>query len=129
MLATRARPPLFVAGFGVLALALGVNAPGIPLQPPPAALYEVHVKLRTEGTPLAIAATGMRIEPMFSSVMYAHHDPRARWIVVTASTAGTPEDLVARVAADPSVEQAFLAPQITLPTTDSPFADDSCPVT
>ncbi|MEO7091836.1 MAG: S8 family peptidase, partial [Polyangiales bacterium] len=67
--------------------------------------------------------------PMFSSVMYAHHDPRARWIVVTASTAGTPEDLVARVAGDPAVEQAFLAPEITLPTSDAPFADDSCPVT
>lgn len=127
MFASRVRPPLFVAGLGALALALGIGVPRSA--PPPAARYEIHVKLRTEAAPLAIAATGMRIEPMFSSVMSAHDDPRARWVVVTATTAGAPEDLVARVAADPAVEQAFLAPQISLPTATGVAADDSCPVT
>ncbi len=126
MFASRVRPPLFAAAFGLLALALGVEAPGIPLTPP-TSLYELHVKLRAEGVPLSIAASGMRIEPMFSGVTYAQQDPLARWIVVTASTTGTPEDLVARVASDPAVEQAFLAPQISLPTTA--VVDDSCPVT
>ena len=125
MFASRVRPPLFVAGLGLLALALGVDAPGIPQ---PGTVYELHIKLRAEGTRLAIAATHTRIEPMFSRVTYAHHDPRAQWIVVRELTTDTPEDLVARVAADPGVEQVFLAPEITLPTTDL-AADDSCPVT
>ncbi len=124
MFASRVRPPLFAAGLGLLALV--ALAPGSPPSPP--VLYELHVKLREEGMPLAIAATGMRIAPMFSSVTYAQHDPRARWIVVTASTTATPAQLVARIAADPAVEQAFLAPEITLPTTVA-VIDGSCPVT
>lgn len=126
MFATRIRPPLFAAALALLALADGV-ALHTPVKPLAPALYELHVKLRIEGMPLAIAATGLRIDPMFSSVRYAQHDPRARWIVVTASTGEAAEELVARVAADPAVERAFLAPQISLPTATT--AEASCPVT
>lgn len=121
MLATRSGTPLLVAGLATLALGLSAAPPAPPL-------HEIHVKLRAEGMPLAIAATGMRIEPMFSSVTYAQHDFRARWVVVTA--AGAPEDLVARLEADPAVEQAFLAPEVSLPTSvtiDAP--GESCPIT
>lgn len=118
MLASRARPPLLLAALAALATAL------VPTRAPPAE-HEIHVKLRADGGALGIAAAGLRIEPMFSAIAAAHDDWRARWIVATGT--GEPADLVARIAADPGVEQAFLAPEIALPSTAS--ADGSCPVT
>ncbi len=124
MFANRARPPLLLATIGFGALVLAAPHGGTPRS------YELHVKLRSEAVPLAIAAT-MRSEPMFDATTIAAHDDRARWIVVTAATLGTPEDLAVQLAADPAVEQAFLAPEVTLPVesgTRSP-AEDRCPVT
>lgn len=132
MFASRARPPLLLAS-----IALGALVVAAPHgRTPRPGRYELHVKLRGEGMPLVVAVFGsMRTEPMFDASTIAAHDQRARWIVVTALTQGAPEDLVAQVSADPAVEQAFLAPEITLPTESGARAgapagaDDRCPVT
>ena len=128
MFASRIRAPLLLAS-----VALGASLLVQRSKPPRRThLAQVHVKLRAEGAPLAIAATaGMRIEPMFSALSIAAHDARARWIVVTAATAGADDEIVKLLEADPAVEQAFVPPHTSLPTTEraSSSADDRCPVT
>jgi subtilisin family serine protease len=82
-------------------------------------LVEVHVKLRP-GTELAHA------RPLFTHlppVATWDWDERRQWVVVDV-----PADRVAELAADPAVEEAFVAPQISLPSMPSP-AEDSCPIT
>lgn len=138
MFAIRARPPLTLATVATVAtLGLGLLATLSALvetRPTPATgvrRYELHVKLRAEGMQLASAGFGaLQVAPMFAP---GTADARARWMVVTAMSASSAEALVAQLAADPAVEQAFLAPEITLPTEararTQARADDRCPVT
>ncbi|MBA3459827.1 MAG: S8 family serine peptidase [Deltaproteobacteria bacterium] len=131
MFASRARPPYLLAAAG-LGVALLVCDPK-PTTPARERLVKLHVKLRAEGAPLAIAATeGMRIEPMFSAMTIAAHDDRARWVIVTTATAGADDEIVKLLEADPAVEQAFVPPHTSLPTTERAFSgreDERCPVT
>lgn len=130
MLATRARPPLAAVALGVLGTAAALISPRPRDAAPPtaSARIELHVKLRGEGAAFAVARVGgLSIAPMFDAPTIAAHDARARWIVVRAT--GSPDELVARLGADPDVEQVFVAPEVTLPTQPRPRADDRCPVT
>jgi subtilisin family serine protease len=125
MLASRARTslPLTLASVALGATLIARTATAPPHGPAQAKhLAEIHVKMKAEGMPLAIAATiGMRIEPMFDDAARASHDDRARWLVVTAATAGADADVADEIAADPAVEEAFVAPHIDLPTAGDPF--------
>ena len=78
-------------------------------------LVEVHVKLRP-GHELAHA------RPLFTHLpAVAAWDDRARWVRIDV-----PADRVAELAADPGIEEAFVAPVISLPSVP---AKDSCPIT
>src|SRR5205814_8946843 len=114
MLASRVRTSLPLT---LASLALGASLVARTTAPPHAHathLAEIHVKMKAEGAPLAVAATiGLRVEPMFA---HAAHDDRARWLVVTAATAGPDADVADQIAADPEVEEAFVAPHIDLPS-------------
>ncbi len=83
-----------------------------------AATVEVHVKLRAH----AIAIAGAR--PLFTHLPadVSADDPRTRWVRVEVSA-----DQVAALAADPSVDEAFVAPEVSLPSV--PAKDDACPIT
>ena len=138
MLASRVRPPIALASVLAAATVAGsliCHPPSPPVAKRATHLAQIHVKLKAEGMPLAIAATdGMRIEPMFDAISVAAHDVRARWIVVTAATDGPDQAVADRIAADPAVEQAFVSPRVSLPTTERPFGesradDDRCPIT
>ena len=105
----------------------------------------VHVKLRSGGAVAsALGRMGDRAEAMFAPLppgAYADPppgsspddvDPRARWLRVRADSPGDAHRLAARLAADPTVEQAFVEPEITLPTSRrrrAPLDGESCPVT
>lgn len=75
----------------------------------------IHVKLRSNARP----STPLFVE----SYALAGDDPRARW-----STIDVPADqidaAIAKLEADPDVEEAIAPPVITLPSA----ADDSCPI-
>jgi subtilisin family serine protease len=87
----------------------------------------IHVKLKLGGT---FHPSG-RI-PTEVHLLFAHHvhgntmdpDPRARWweLDVPATRAA---DMVAELAVDPGVEEAYLEPLYTLPSAGG----DSCPIT
>jgi subtilisin family serine protease len=124
-----ARPPLVLVG-GVLAVMAGLSAIR-PAGRRAGGDVELHVKLRVEGASLAMTAT-----PLFTSLPTALHDARARWRVVHVA-AEDAEATIAALAADPAVEEAFVAPVISLPSQASlapvgplaPLADGSCPIT
>lgn len=138
MLAVRVRPPFRLALFTTLALAASklICAP-TPTSCPMAAtgpLVELHVKLRAEAfAPQALSAlyghASASSEPMFTHLDDGVHDARARWIVVTARSAETGTQLVERLKRDWAVEDAFVAPHITLALDDVPAAPpEACPV-
>lgn len=140
MFASRISPPITLATLaaaGVLGASLLGNAPHPPAATGAPHLARIHVKLKTRGALLEVAATdGMRIEPMFDplprGMAYARDDVRDRWIVVTAPTDGPDEAVVERILRDGDVEQAFVSPAVSLPTTERPFGgadDDRCPIT
>lgn len=146
MLASRVRPPLTLAAL-FTAGALGASLLARPTAPSwgggrcASHLAEVHVKLKADATEIVIAASsGMHVEPMFDPIALGEHDVRSRWVVVTAATSGADQEVADRIAADPAVEQAFVAPEVSLPTvapeadlslmTDAPITgDDRCPIT
>jgi subtilisin family serine protease len=98
-----------------LALVAGVAAVPGPW-PAPAPLVEIHVKLRTEAATLSVTSV-----PLLPG---AGHDARARWRVVRG-----PATLVAALEADPAVEEAFVAPEVSLPAMMTLAPGDSCPIT
>jgi subtilisin family serine protease len=113
---------------GAIAGAIGVTSgPGVPTTGGPPTY--VHVKLAAEGvTPSALDPT--RSHALFTSLAPGTHDDRARWIRVSAPSAADAQVLARQLAADPTVEQAFVEPVVTLPTTQRPAGDgDSCPIT
>jgi subtilisin family serine protease len=82
----------------------------------------IHVKYRSYAT-----ARATHYSPLFSE---AHDDDRGRWVRVLAREE-TAEAQAAAMAREPDVEQAFVAPQITLPRELPILVDDgpSCPLT
>ena len=95
------------------------------------ATVDVHFKLRPGAT------TALAAQPLFTHLprtAAAFDDPRARWrrIEIPAAHAAA---FVAALDHDPSVEEAFVAPEVTLPqpvALPQPAAlgdGDSCPVT
>ncbi|MGE3459355.1 MAG: S8 family peptidase, partial [Kofleriaceae bacterium] len=76
---------------------------------------EIHAKLRV-GTArdATLAQSGLHIEPLFTQLSATTVDDRARWIRIVATTTRTGDDVVRDVMKDPNIEQAFVAPEITL---------------
>ena len=143
MLATRVGSPgpwPWKSAIVVAALAAAVAPrarPVQPPQPPPATWVDLHVKLRVHDAPgpnLASVANGRR-RPLFTHLPPGAHDDRARWldVVVPVRAPDDVDRVIAAVAADPAVELAFRAPEITLAgdvgqraLRDDP---DRCPIT
>jgi len=74
----------------------------------------------------------MSIEPVFSELAATAFDDRARWVRILTPSRLAADVLVARLQADDGIEQAFVAPEITLATSkverEIVAADDSCPI-
>jgi hypothetical protein len=90
-----------------------------------AVMVDVHFKLKPGAT------TALDAQPLFTHLpktATAVDDPRARWrrIEIPATHAAA---FVAALGHDPSVEQAFVAPEVTLPTLPELQQTDSCPIT
>ena len=149
MLAIKASPPWKAAlvGLGLAAAASRIGPGSSPCVGPAAtpdvdagdaaaaigAPVHVHVKLRAGG-PLAAALGPLasRAEAMFAPLPPGADDDRARWLRVRADSPAAARRLAERLAADPAVEQAFVAPVITLPShrgAAAPRAGESCPIT
>jgi serine protease len=140
MLASRARLPL-----GLLALGtLGALFAAILREPTPRptdggwpGVVEIHAKLRIEGAMFATSQRWLHVAPMFTHLPPAVHDARTRWVTITATTTGAAAEVLARVQADPAVEEAFFAPEVSLGTVGpgvdltklEPLDDDRCPIT
>ncbi|HEU4731428.1 MAG TPA: S8 family peptidase [Kofleriaceae bacterium] len=87
----------------------------------------VHVKLRAEGTRLALgraAASG----PLFSHLPPGTHDDRARWLDVVVPAPDGPDRALAELLASPGIEDASLVPVTTLAGLRGAPADDACPI-
>lgn len=90
----------------------------------------VHVKFRSDG----FRARGY--QPLFTQMTIAADDDRARWARFPVAV-GLADITVRQMTADPEVEQAFVAPEITLPDHINEPAiglslineDPSCPLT
>jgi subtilisin family serine protease len=122
---------------GVLAVTAGLTlvprtAGPQPAGPTPSTVaaasgaVEIHLKLRSETATFGLLATTAPLLHLAADV----HDARARWRVTYAAAAEA-ERAVAVLLADPAVEAAFVAPDITLATTVSePSAAqrDACPI-
>jgi serine protease len=77
----------------------------------------IHLKLRPHGT-IAGATPEFHL---------AHGDARALWFTRRVATRRVAAEL-ARLAADPDIDEAYAEPVYTLPTSDSAAADPSCPI-
>ena len=99
---------------------------------------EVHVKLREEG--MALSALGAYAKPLFTELGPTEHDDRARWVRVDV-VATSSQAVLDMLAHDPMVEEAFVAPEVTLAKYDGGHRrmqaevvaahddDESCPIT
>jgi subtilisin family serine protease len=92
----------------------------------------VHVKLKSERV-VPGHVQMMANEPMFTFLDPGTHDERARWLRVHVAKAHA-DSYVASLEVNPAVEQAFVAPEISLATTRSKTprpTDDGpgCPIT
>ena len=110
---------------------------------------DIHVKLAPEfaaevhfTTVAAITHLEAEVEqglvigvaPLFTELAATTVDERSRWIRVFVPTQMHADVVIARLLADPGVEQAFVAPEITLATQleatrELAAADESCPIT
>jgi subtilisin family serine protease len=111
-----------------------------PADPASREVTAIHIKYRA-GHVNTAAIAGSEPRPLFSSMRMhraADDDPRARWMLVEVP-ARDAAGVLAQLARDPDVEQAFVPPEVTLPTsrrrrvqvietTDVVAADDSCPI-
>ena len=91
----------------------------------------VHVKLHSETAVVAALDGACRSRrALFTFLPAGTHDDRARWIQATAASREQADQLVAKLAIDPDVEQAFVEPTIALARAHArtPIAD-SCPIT
>ncbi|HEU0033088.1 MAG TPA: S8 family serine peptidase [Kofleriaceae bacterium] len=83
----------------------------------------VHVKLaHARAWSATIASAHVPHEMLFTSYAASaeidESDPRTQWMRVAARSIAEADELVRRLAVDPAVEQAFVAPDITLATTE-----------
>lgn len=144
MIADRISPPvravLLVVGVGAL-ICVPSTGPPRPAPDPVA----IHVKLATTRETTVqfsvVTATtrldaeleqGLAIDvvPVFTELAATDFDDRARWVRVLAPTRMQADVVLARLLADPGVEQAFIAPEITLATQERRASiDESCPIT
>jgi subtilisin family serine protease len=93
------------------------------------ATVRVHVKGRPGLTVLSI--DGAAAHPLFTHLqpsVAAYDDPRVRWFYVDVP-AHDLDAVLAVLADDRNVEQAFVPPEVTLPQPIAPLADDACPIT
>jgi len=94
----------------------------------------IHIKYRA-GHVHTHAIAGVTPRPLFSSMRTnraAFDDPRARWMWIEVSARDV-DAVLATLARDPSVEQAFVPPHVSLPTlqVQGVFGyapDPSCPI-
>jgi len=86
---------------------------------------ELHVKVRLGCT---LEVPGATVGALFTHLSATATDDRARWRLVRVLARATGEDLVAALAVDPAVEDVFVAPEISLPSTTA-LRDNSCPIT
>ncbi|MEJ7600252.1 MAG: S8 family peptidase [Kofleriaceae bacterium] len=123
---------LLVVPFAVLGVADNATCKHRPHQPVGLEQTFVHVKMhRAARTPGHVRALGTA--PMFSTLPPHTEDDRARWHLVAVARRDAAA-VAAELLRDPAVEQAFVAPEITLPRSldlSSSVADDgpSCPIT
>lgn len=125
-LAELVRPPLRLT-----LVALAMTSAAVAFEPivrdlagPARHHVQIHVKLRAAA--LHLANQDVYEAPLFKDLPPGTHDDRARWRVINTNTTDDAA-LVAALEDDPAVEEAFVAPVITLPTT-TPIAGDSCPI-
>jgi len=105
-------------GLGAATLLRCADRP-VPLQ---VGMLEVHAKLRHPHAPVvAIAHNGSQIRPLFNQPA---DDDRALWVEIDVPGDAEPSAVLDRLALDPEVDEAFVAPPVSLPS-----ADDSCPIT
>jgi len=99
----------------------------------------VHAKLVAEGVGVA-SLEREPAEALFTFLPPETHDDRARWIRVRACSAGDAVRLATKLGKDPSVEQAFVEPEVSLARSQhrrgldeavAAIQDDgpSCPIT
>ncbi len=98
---------------GVLVLSLTGRAPQ--------RLVELHVRLAPHG----VAHFAAR--PLFTHLPATAHDERTRWLRVDVPAARVAATLSA-LAGDPDVDEAFAAPEVSLPSVLPTASGDSCPV-
>jgi serine protease len=92
----------------------------------------IHVKYRVAASALDAKHYGIGAQPLFNSqhrAMAAYDDPRDRWMQIIVLSSDT-EAVLAKLAREPAVEQAFVPPTVTLPTIEPALDDDeaSCPI-
>jgi subtilisin family serine protease len=93
------------------------------------ATTSIHIKFRP-GEVRTSAIDGVQPALLFSSMRTsrtATTDPRSQWMRVAVPTSHVPAVLAA-LARDRSVEQAFVPPAVSLPTQAPAAADPSCPI-
>jgi len=93
------------------------------------ATVELHVKLRDEAS-AALAMLGAGVQPLFGELPAGTLDDRARWVKVDVVAASV-DRVLDLLRSDPSVQEAFESPEVTLPSGIGVTVDDdpSCPVT
>ncbi len=104
------------------------------------AVTYVHVKFRSVDAALAARMLAPAYTPLFthrSAAATTVNDPRAAWVRILVPTATANVWAAVLRATDPTVEQAFVAPTITLPDRGPTLASlapplrdgESCPIT
>ncbi len=95
-------------------------------------LVPIHLKYRAGMVRAHAIDHAYRMRPLFRSARtsrVAYDDPRDRWVRIEVDSAQA-QHVLARLASDPAVEQAFVPPTVTLPSfAAARTADDSCPIT
>jgi subtilisin family serine protease len=114
-----------------LALVLSVRtcrAPVAGLEPP--RMTPIHIKYRPGMASARAIAGATAMRPLFRAhrSAAAYDDPRERWFRIEVD-ARHAQEVLAQLARDPAVEQAFVPPIVTLPTVIPALDDPSCPIT
>ena len=99
-------------------------------------LTPIHIKFQYGAVRVAGIEDAVSARPLFRTpVVYGASfvDPRTLWVRIEVP-ASRAKQVLARLAQDPSIEQAFVPPVVTLPTPLAATAtaqrrDDSCPIT
>ncbi|CAN5641961.1 hypothetical protein BH11MYX1_BH11MYX1_31850 [soil metagenome] len=106
---------LALAALGLFFILRWVDQP----DPSDSAFQTLHIKLRPGAHRIAGATPEFHL---------AHSDARARWFTRRVPAKRVAAEL-ARLAADPTIAEAYVEPVYTLPTTATTAADPSCPIT